>query len=147
MERFAPPLGPGLRHDVGVRAGDTVSRYYDTLLAKLIAYGPDRDAALARLAWALRRYVIQGLPTNQALLLAVAGDADFRAVRLRTDYFEHHPTCSAAGGSPGGALGRRGRRSRRRRAGAATAAPGAGAAWTPRAPGAARQPRWSYGTS
>jgi 3-methylcrotonyl-CoA carboxylase alpha subunit len=91
VERFVPPLGPGLRHDVGVRAGDTVSRYYDTLLAKLVAYGPDRDAALARLTWALRRYVIQGLPTNQALLLAVAGDADFRAVRLRTDYFEHHP--------------------------------------------------------
>jgi 3-methylcrotonyl-CoA carboxylase alpha subunit len=91
VERFAPPLGPGLRHDVGVRAGDTVSRYYDTLLAKLIAHGPDRDVALARLTWALRRYVIQGLPTNQALLLAVASDADFRAVRLRTDYFDHRP--------------------------------------------------------
>src|SRR5437763_317955 len=57
VERFAPPLGPGLRHDVGVRAGDAVSRYYDTLLAKLIAYGPDRDVALARLTWALHRYV------------------------------------------------------------------------------------------
>jgi 3-methylcrotonyl-CoA carboxylase alpha subunit len=74
-----------------VRAGDAVSRYYDTLLAKLIAYGGDRDVALARLTWALRRYVIQGLPTNQALLLAVASDADFRAVRLRTDYFDQHP--------------------------------------------------------
>jgi 3-methylcrotonyl-CoA carboxylase alpha subunit len=91
IERFAPPLGPGLRHDVGVRAGDRVSRYYDTLLAKLIAYGVDREAALARLAWALRRYVVQGLPTNQALLLAVATEPDFRAVRLSTDFFDRHP--------------------------------------------------------
>ncbi len=91
IERFAPPLGPGLRHDVGVRAGDHVSRYYDTLLAKLIAYGGDREAALARLAWALRRYVVQGLPTNQALLLAVATEPDFQAVRLSTDFFDRHP--------------------------------------------------------
>ena len=55
LQRFAPPLGPGLRHDIGVRAGDPVSRYYDTLLAKLIVHGADRESALARLAWALRR--------------------------------------------------------------------------------------------
>jgi 3-methylcrotonyl-CoA carboxylase alpha subunit len=90
IERFAPPLGAGLRHDVGVRAGDVVSRYYDTLLAKLIVHAPDRDAALARLAWALRRYVVQGPPTNQALLLAVAEDADFRAARLSTDFLDQH---------------------------------------------------------
>jgi acetyl/propionyl-CoA carboxylase alpha subunit len=91
VERFAPPLGPGLRHDVGVRAGDSVSRYYDTLLAKLIAHGADREAALTRLAWALKRYVIQGVPTSQEMLLALATDADFRAGRLRTDFLDLHP--------------------------------------------------------
>ncbi|HLH26938.1 MAG TPA: biotin carboxylase N-terminal domain-containing protein [Chloroflexota bacterium] len=91
VERFAPPLGPGLRHDVGVRAGDVVSRYYDTLLAKLIVHASDRDAALARLVWALRHYVVQGLPTNQALLLAVAEDADFRAAHLSTDFLDQRP--------------------------------------------------------
>jgi 3-methylcrotonyl-CoA carboxylase alpha subunit len=92
---FEPPLGPGLRHDVGVRAGDTVSRYYDTLLAKLIAHGPDRATALRRLAWALERYVIEGPPTNRELLLAVASDADFQAGHLRTDFLEQHPALLA----------------------------------------------------
>ncbi len=91
IERFAPPLGPGLRHDVGIRAGDVVSPYYDTLLAKLIAHAADRETALARLAWALRHYVLQGPPTNQALLLALVTDADFRAGHLATDYLDRHP--------------------------------------------------------
>ncbi|HZS00927.1 MAG TPA: biotin carboxylase N-terminal domain-containing protein [Chloroflexota bacterium] len=104
VERFAPPLGPGLRHDVGVRAGDVVSRYYDTLLAKLVVHAPDRDAALARLAWALRRYVVQGLPTNQALLLALAEDADFRAARLSTDFLDQRPGLLQPASPPADAL-------------------------------------------
>jgi 3-methylcrotonyl-CoA carboxylase alpha subunit len=104
VERFAPPLGPGLRHDVGVRAGDVVSRYYDTLLAKLIVHAPDRDAALARLAWALRHYVVQGLPTNLALLVALAEDADFRAARLSTDFLDQRPALLQPASVPATAL-------------------------------------------
>jgi len=104
VERFVPPLGAGLRHDVGVRAGDRVSRYYDTLLAKLIAHGVDRQAALDRLAWALRHYVVQGLPTNQGLLLAVATAPDFSAVRLSTDFLDRHPELLQPAPPPAAAL-------------------------------------------
>jgi len=104
VRRFAPPLGPGLRHDVGVRAGDVVSRYYDTLLAKLIAHAGDREAALGRLAWALERYVVQGLPTNQELLLAVATDPDFRTGRFATDFLDCHPALLAPASTPDEAL-------------------------------------------
>jgi 3-methylcrotonyl-CoA carboxylase alpha subunit len=126
--QFAPPLGPGLRHDVGVRAGDEVSRYYDTLLAKLIVHAPDRDAALRRLAWALRHYVVQGLPTNQALLLALAEDADFRGARLSTDFLDQRPALLQPAPTPVEALW------------AAAAADLVGAGGTATPPGAAPRP-------
>jgi acetyl/propionyl-CoA carboxylase alpha subunit len=89
--RFELPHGPGLRCDRGVRAGDAVSRYYDTLLAKLIAHAPDRPTALARLAWALEHTVVHGVTTNLALLHAVVRDPDFQAGRLRTDFLALRP--------------------------------------------------------
>ena len=60
--------GPSLRFDTGVEAGDTISSHYDSMLAKLIAYGADRDAALARLIEGLDATRIVGPGTNLGFL-------------------------------------------------------------------------------
>jgi len=61
------PAGDGIRVDTHVQAGAAVPPHYDSLLAKLIVHGPDRPAAVARLADALRRCEIAGVTTNLAL--------------------------------------------------------------------------------
>ncbi|MFY9780284.1 MAG: biotin carboxylase N-terminal domain-containing protein [Candidatus Baltobacteraceae bacterium] len=86
IERWEPPGGPGIRLDAGVRAGSTVSIYYDSLLAKLIAHGPDRRTALERLTAALETFRIEGVPTNLPLLLGIARDPAFRAGATTTAF-------------------------------------------------------------
>jgi 3-methylcrotonyl-CoA carboxylase alpha subunit len=71
LVRFRPPGGPGLRHDLGYADGDDVPPFYDTMLGKLIAHGPDRGTAITRARAALDQYDIAGLPTNRALLTAI----------------------------------------------------------------------------
>ena len=63
VTEFAPPTGPGIRVDTGVRAGDAVSPQFDSLLAKLIVTGADRQQALRRARRALAEFEIAGLPT------------------------------------------------------------------------------------
>ncbi|MCB9526333.1 MAG: biotin/lipoyl-binding protein [Myxococcales bacterium] len=79
--RFVPPSGPGLRLDAGFAEGDTISPEFDPLVAKLIAWAPDRSTALARLAKGLEqtRLVIEGGTTNLAWLRGLLDDPAFRA--------------------------------------------------------------------
>jgi 3-methylcrotonyl-CoA carboxylase alpha subunit len=86
IERYERPLGLGIRLDSGVRAGSEVSIYYDSMLAKLIAFGPDRAVAIDRLSAALDDFVIDGLPTNLPLLRAIARDEQFRSGRTTTAF-------------------------------------------------------------
>ena len=79
-----PPSGPGLRHDEGVVSGSEVPVYYDPILAKLIAWAPDRDAAVARMIRALGDYVILGVRTPVELLIHLVSSEEFRAGRLHT---------------------------------------------------------------
>src|SRR4026207_1570140 len=58
------PGGPRVRNASGVYAGATIPRYYDTLMAKLIVWGPDREAAIARMARALAEYKVVGVRTT-----------------------------------------------------------------------------------
>lgn len=60
---FEPPTGPGIRVDSAVRSGATVPPYYDSLIAKLVVWGPSRDIALIRARQALREFDIQGVRT------------------------------------------------------------------------------------
>lgn len=60
---FEPPTGPGLRIDTGVRSGGSVPGYYDSLVAKLIVHGRDRNAALQRAQQALTEFDIRGVRT------------------------------------------------------------------------------------
>ena len=86
LERFEPPLGLGLRHDVGVADGDAVNTYYDAMLAKLIAFGADRPAAIARARWAVERYVVDGVTTNLGLLRWILEHPTFVAGAATTDF-------------------------------------------------------------
>jgi acetyl-CoA carboxylase, biotin carboxylase subunit len=71
------PAGPGVRNDVGVEAGFRVPIDYDPMLGKLIVHGPDRGAALARLARALTEYEIAGVETTLPLFRMLAADPEF----------------------------------------------------------------------
>ena len=63
VTHFEPPTGPGLRIDTGVRSGGQIPGHYDSLLAKLIVHGRDRDSALRRAQQALQEFDIRGVRT------------------------------------------------------------------------------------
>ncbi|MGV9859873.1 ATP-binding protein [Gordonia sp. NPDC003425] len=71
ISRLDLPAGPGIRVDTGVAAGDTIPADFDSMIAKIIAYGANRDEALGRLrrAMAETRVVIQGGATNKSFVL------------------------------------------------------------------------------
>jgi acetyl-CoA carboxylase biotin carboxylase subunit len=82
------PGGPGVRWDGGVEAGNEVTLHYDPLVAKLIVWGENREAALQRMRRALRELVLVGLPTSQAFHLRVLDDPDFRQGQIDIGYLE-----------------------------------------------------------
>ncbi len=75
IERFKTPTGPGVRIDTGVAVGDAVPSEFDSMIAKIIAYGQTRQEALSRLQRALREsvVVIKGGASNKAFLLELLG--------------------------------------------------------------------------
>ena len=77
-----------VRVDAGVREGDAISPYYDSMIAKLIVWGENRAQALARLDAALRDTHIVGLNTNVAFLLRVAASPSFSTADLDTALIE-----------------------------------------------------------
>ncbi len=87
---FTPPTGAGIRNDVGVETGDTVTEHYDSLLAKLVVWAGDRDTCIARARNALRRYEVQGVVSNVALLERVLGSDDVRRGAMPTSWLEDH---------------------------------------------------------
>ncbi|HET8614111.1 MAG TPA: biotin carboxylase N-terminal domain-containing protein [Actinomycetales bacterium] len=74
---FRPPSGPGVRVDSGVEAGDTVAGAFDSMLAKLVVTGRDRQQALDRSRRALDEFVIEGMPTVLPFDRAVVRDEAF----------------------------------------------------------------------
>jgi propionyl-CoA carboxylase alpha chain len=88
LTAFEPAELLGVRYDLGIRAGDTVSTFYDPLLAKVVAAAPTRREAAARLARALDRTVLQGTTTNRDLLVAVLRDGAFLAGETTTAFLD-----------------------------------------------------------
>ena len=84
------PSGPGIRMDSGLTAPLTVPTDYDPLLAKLIAWGPDRATAIARARRAIRETIVAGVPTSLPFHSFVLGERDFVAGRYDTDYVATH---------------------------------------------------------
>ena len=86
--RFDGVKSEGIRVETGVEAGSAVTPHYDSLLAKVVATAPDRAEAASRLAAALGRLVVLGVPCNQAFLRDIVAHPAFRAGRLTTRFLE-----------------------------------------------------------
>ena len=102
VSAFVPPGGFGIRVDTHLHAGYTIPIYYDSLIAKVIAHGCDREDAIARMRVALGECTIEGIKTNIPLHLRVLGHADFRAGKTHTRFLEELSAAEGrgAGGAP-----------------------------------------------
>jgi propionyl-CoA carboxylase alpha chain len=101
IEAFEIGPAEGLRVDAGYASGSQVSIHYDSMLAKVIARGPSRDAARRTLAAALDQAVLHGVTTNRDLLLAVLRHEEFVAGRFDTGFLTRHPPAELVpAGSP-----------------------------------------------
>jgi acetyl-CoA carboxylase biotin carboxylase subunit len=88
IDRVVLPVGDGLRVDTHVQGGSVVPPYYDSLLAKLIVHGTDRDDALARARAALDLLRIEGVTTTVPVHQALLADPEFSAGGVDTAFFE-----------------------------------------------------------
>jgi acetyl-CoA carboxylase biotin carboxylase subunit len=89
VTRWVEPVGGGLRVDTHCYGGYRIPPHYDSLLAKLIAHGDDRDHALERLDRGLRHLVVDGVPTTAPLLRELIGHPAFRAGEHHTRWVEN----------------------------------------------------------
>ncbi len=78
------------RVDSGVEQGDEITAFYDPMIAKIIAYGPNREAALSKLAAACAGIEVWPVKSNAGLLARVAVDPDFGAARIDTGFLDRH---------------------------------------------------------
>ncbi len=102
IETFHPPGGPGIRVDTHLYEHYHVPPHYDSLLAKLIAHGRDREEAVARMERALEFFVIEGIQTSITLHQRIMKDPKFRSGHISTRFMERlladGEAMSAAGG-------------------------------------------------
>ena len=89
------PGGPGVRVETAAHAGDMVSPFYDSLLAKVIAHGRDRAEAIARMRRALGMMVVEGVDTNVPLHLRILENPDFLAGTLTTAFLDRFVAAGA----------------------------------------------------
>lgn len=71
------PGGPGVRIDSAVYQGYEITPYYDSMIAKLIVYAPDRETAIKKMKWALAEFLVEGVDTNIDFQLSILRDGDF----------------------------------------------------------------------
>jgi acetyl-CoA carboxylase biotin carboxylase subunit len=90
ITQYHAPGGPGIRVDSHVYTNYVVPPYYDSLLAKLIAYGGSRDEALARMRSALREMIVGGINTNIPLHRKIMDDPGFRQGGVSIHYLQEH---------------------------------------------------------
>jgi acetyl-CoA carboxylase biotin carboxylase subunit len=85
---FSLPGGPGVRVDTAAHSECTISPYYDSMIAKIIVHGRDRQEAIARMRRTLEMSVIEGVKTTIPLHLKILSDPDFVAGKLSTSFME-----------------------------------------------------------
>lgn len=101
IEYLRVPGGPGVRWDGGVDVGDEITLHYDSLLAKLIVWAPDRAQAIARMKQALDELVIAGVATNQAFHRRLLADPEFQRGDIDIQFLERRTDLLAPPISPG----------------------------------------------
>jgi len=93
---WRPPSGMGIRLDSGVAEGQEITAYYDSMLAKLVAWGPDRQSAIGRMLSALESFPVLGVTTNIPFLLRALAHPDFQSGDYDTGFISNHPELTAA---------------------------------------------------
>ena len=86
VSRFRPPLGPGVRVDTHVEEGYAIPPFYDSLIAKVIVWGEDREVAIARGRRALSELELEGVPTTRALALDIVSSEAFGSGDYTTSF-------------------------------------------------------------
>jgi acetyl-CoA carboxylase biotin carboxylase subunit len=90
IHAFSVPGGPGVRVDTFAHSECTIPPYYDSLIAKIIVHGRDRQEAIARMRRTLEMTVIEGIKTSIPLHLKILNDPDFVAGRVGTSFMERY---------------------------------------------------------
>jgi len=85
---FNAPGGTGVRLDTAAYTEAVIPPYYDSLIAKLIAHGKDRNEAISRMTRALEMFIIEGIYTTIPMHLKIMADPDFRAGDFDTQFME-----------------------------------------------------------
>src|SRR6186713_2359947 len=101
IHAFSVPGGPGVRVDTFVHSECTISPYYDSMIAKIIVHGRDRQEAIARMRRTLEMTVVEGIKTTIPLHLRILADPDFISGKLSTSFMERF---LARPGNAGGRL-------------------------------------------
>ncbi len=97
LERFSPPpAGDGVRLDTGFAEGDRVTPFYDPMIAKLVAHGADRGAAIEKMLAALGEFHVDGIVTNIDFLRRVVAHGAFREGETHTGFVDEHRAALAA---------------------------------------------------
>jgi acetyl-CoA carboxylase biotin carboxylase subunit len=99
IEYLRVPGGPGVRWDAGVEVGDEVTLYYDSMLAKLIVWAPDRAQAIRRMRRALDELAVLGVATNQAFHRRLFADRAFQEGELDIQFLDRRQDLAKAGPS------------------------------------------------
>src|SRR3989440_1579420 len=92
VRRYAPPAGPGVRIDSGVRPHQEISPHFDSLLLKLIVWADSRESAIGRGRRALQEFVLTGPKTTIPFHRALLEEPDFHAGRISTSFIQDHPS-------------------------------------------------------
>jgi acetyl-CoA carboxylase biotin carboxylase subunit len=96
IERFRPPLGPGVRVDTHLEEGAVVPPFYDSLLAKVIVWDESRPAAIERSLRALRELDVRGVATTTAVAAEIVASEAFRSGIYSTSFLEETALQAAA---------------------------------------------------
>src|SRR3977135_2515752 len=88
IHAFSVPGGPGVRVETFAHSDSTISPYYDSMIAKIIVHGRDRQEAIARMKRTLEMTVIEGIKTNIPMHLRILADGDFIAGKVNTSFMD-----------------------------------------------------------
>jgi acetyl-CoA carboxylase, biotin carboxylase subunit len=90
LETYLPPGGYGVRVDSAVYAGYEISTFYDSMVAKVIVWGKDRQEAIQRMKRALNEFVIEGIRTTIPFHLKLLEHSSFEEGHFNTKFLETH---------------------------------------------------------